>query len=85
MTAPLLHVSCSDLNPGCRTELRGGSPDDIVLQYAAHSTSCLHSVRTVDLDDLLDAVQHLPTAAGLGPQRGRSRPSRPVEGAMLGA
>lgn len=56
MTVSLMLMACADLNPGCEAELCGGSPDDIVLQYARHASSCMHTARQVDLDELLAAV-----------------------------
>ena len=63
MTGPRLHLSCSDLNPGCEAELTGEAPDELVVQYARHSSVCTHAVRHVDLDDLLGAVTWVPVSA----------------------
>ena len=50
-----MHVTCSDLHPGCSAHLWGRSAEELVLAYVLHHRD-EHGVPQVELDDLLGAV-----------------------------
>lgn len=67
MDLPLLHVTCRDLHPGCRHDLWGRSPEDVVLAYVLHHRA-EHLGDEADLDHLLSRV----TLCRPGAQHGRA-------------
>ena len=55
-TAPLLRLSCSDLDPECRTELTGRTTEELLLEYVEHSFRCLHRTAPADLDRVQSTI-----------------------------
>jgi len=55
-TALVLRLACSDLNPACPTELTGRTTEDLMLQYAQHSFSCMYRTAPVELERVQSTI-----------------------------